>query len=264
MANKKKNHQPTLEYFLRTRKYLVIAIAFGLGAVSFFFVLMFPRVQSIQERRSELNREAKKLSVLEAKNELLANIEGTDLFADREQIHTILPSYKPLLPVIQRLEKISQENQVIVSGLTINPGIISTESADTKVKSSQAKDEELSSLTFQITVVGDIVNINRFLEAIDQLTPITDVSAITLAAATRRGATASESANDARVYETKLELLTYYYIGQPQIQPQAALPDVASITRSMRAEIDNFRIIPIVLPDIDTPDADTEKTSLFE
>lgn len=235
-----------LKYILTTRKFLLISIGLSALSLFLFFTLIFPKIQSIQEQRNVLEKEQKKLAKLESKLGILENVNSIDAFSERERIETILPSEKPLFSLLHKFEAAAAKNGVVITSFNVSPGQISTDSADTKKKSTAAKSKTLEVMNLDTTVVGSITDINTFLADVDQLSPLTDVEKISFSAA-RGVETVQVTDPTQKVFEAVLSLATYFYTGQPEVQVDKELPTIADLdqeTLTKLAEFDISEVIP--------------------
>lgn len=261
-------NQLNFKYLLNTRQYLLIAIGFATASLLVFFSLMFPSIQSLQGKRAEFADEQQKLASLEKKVSLLSNIESLSAYGEREKINTLLPSNKPLLSVIQRLELISAETGVIVSGFVVSPGDISTGSAEVKKKSSDAKDQTAEKLDLQLNITGRMSNINGFLSAIETMTPLTDLTAISLAAVQRRqDLTPQDQAleNTDPIFEARLSVSSYYFAKSVvQSRVDQALPDINQFDESVLTQLQQYRVFDSAPPVSTDVIQGGGKTNLFQ
>ncbi len=230
MALFEKSSQPPTNYrlLLSTRRYLFGAIGMSVLSMIIFFMIIFPRIQGAQVHRQELQLQQQRLKDSTEKLTLLQNVDQTALFQERARIEALLPASKPLLPLIARMEKLSIDTNIIVTSFEVSPGELSTESAELKKQSTKAQEttsDTVLNLPLNLTIYGSIENIYQFLEGIDTLIPIADITGVSLAT-TQVSEIQSESSGVNPVYEAKLSLQAYYYLAKPKSSSQQPLPNV--------------------------------------
>lgn len=266
MADPKKKEQKNIKLMISNRRFLFVAIVLCAMTVLIGFTVIFPKIQQIQARRSELSREQARLEKLERKNQILASVSSIDFYAEKDRINVILPSYKPLLPVIQRFENISGESNVIVSGFAVSPGSLATASAEVKRSSTRGATatSNVEGIDLELNVIGDIQNINSFLKAIDVLAPITEIKSITLATSNKRNVIAGAEQEDIQIYDAKLALTSFYFVGQPQAQIDRDLPEISKFSNTLLSDIQNFQILTQVVTPTNFEISGGGKENLFE
>lgn len=254
---------------LSTRKYLFGAI--GLSAVIFllFFAIIFPRIQQVNLHRQELKESQQLLQVSTQKLNLLQNVNQTTLFQERDRINALLPAYKPLLPLILRLEQLSSQTNVIVTAFDVSPGELSSSTDSAKKESTvvrQVVQPNVDSLPLSLSLYGSIDNIYRFLEGLDTLVPLADVTGISLESATGANPLATQSGEieDATIFNSELTFQAYYYVGAVPVLTDDALPD-AQLRPDLLAKLQTFQL-PTVdsLQNIPSGVINGGKENLFE
>ena len=261
-----KNKKPTnLKYLVTTRRYLFVAIGVCVGSLLIFFTIIFPKIQDIQLHRTQMEKEQKALDQLNQKSDLLANASGLSAFQEKNRVNTVLPSVKPLLPVIHQLEAISGESGVIVSSLSLSPGEISTESAELKKKSSQAQQStEMDTLTIEMIINGSVDQINKFVSLVNTMSPITDLSTLSLSRSQSVIFQTDADAPQEPRFEARLILASYFLTSQFQPQFGQILPDLSQFDETVLAKIKQFPVYqtstttPTILPN------NIGKENLFE
>lgn len=243
MPELKKKKQFNFQYLLLTRRNLVIAIA--LAAVSILIAVLFliPNLQKVQSISADIKREKAKLTSLNNKNNILQNVQSTKLYEKKDKIQVILPSLKPVLPLLNEIERISTENSIIVSEFGIIPGEISTQSAEAKAPPKAVnQNPNLDSIETKLVVIGKIENINNFLKAINKITPMTETTELGLKGVNRQDLVQDNKLSDSNVFEATLTLKSYFYIGTVQADPAQPIPDQSTYSDEDIAVLDAFQI----------------------
>ena len=213
---------------LSTRRYLFIAGGMFVLSWMLFFVLVFPRIRSVQEHRMELQDAQERLRISSEKLTLLRNVDQTELFQQQDKIQALLPNSKPLLSLIGQLEKLSADTSVIVSTFDVSPGDISTDSAREKKQSAKAQlvdNANVSQLPLSLVINGTIDDIYRFLEGIDTLMPLADVTSISLTPLLDGQTEANPNPPEGTVYEAEMTFQAYYFIGKAPTYRPGTLPN---------------------------------------
>lgn len=241
-TNQKKNQSVNVKLFLATRKYLLGAVLVGVCICLLFFMVDFPKIQSLQQNIQVLNDEQAKLDRLQEKDTFLTNIQSVDLYAQRESIQAVLPSSKPVLPIIHRYEQAARESGIIVSEFEFKPGEIATQSADLRRQSTAAKQKIVEILDVDLKLVGEINNINTFLSRLEKVAPLSDFDSIRLTQVSRRGVVPGQPADTIKVFEVEITFSTYYYVATPQARLEQKLPDISVLSQQVLGELQGFQI----------------------
>lgn len=255
---------------LSTRRYLVFAAGLSLVSIIVFFSLIFPRIQSIQENRKELEQKQKQLTQSSEKLKLLLNVNQTTLFQEKERIDALLPSYKPLLPLIARMEQLSAENHVIVTSFQVSPGDLSlaTDSAAARKKSTASKKQvnsNVSSLPLSLLLYGTINDLYNFLDGIDTLVPLADITGITLSSSNNianfQEQTGIETTDP--IYEAELNFEAYFYARSTPLSSQQNLPN-SQLRPDLLLKLQSFQLPVATATDSAAVITGGGKINLFE
>jgi Tfp pilus assembly protein PilO len=247
--------------FLTTRRYLVFTgCVVGLTGMMVLGAI-FPQVSQSLQLYQESQLEATKLKTLQSKVSALDQIRDLQQ-ADRTKVDQILPSEKPLLQLITALNTVASQSQVTLSEIQLNPGKISTQSgtltgispggtagasgsatrpaAVTQMATNRSA-SGVEKLTVGLTVSGSLEQINQFLENIENVVPITDVTSIQLATAGRStSVVATGSANPAAGFQAQLKLSTYFFTQPILATVEAPLPKVGAREQQLLGNLNTF------------------------
>ncbi|MEO8581870.1 MAG: hypothetical protein ABI425_04850 [Patescibacteria group bacterium] len=243
MPEAKKKPPINYQYILQTRRMLVIA--FGLAGVTLFvgMAILIPNLTKARTAYANLNAEKGRLANLERKNSILQNVQNTDLYSKKSDINAILPSSKPLLQLLNQIDRVSAETGVIISEFGVVPGEISTASGELKtIKPPVGANPNLGSIETQIILIGKIENVNSFLKAINNITPLTETTELALKAINRQDLVDQQKLSDPHVFEATLTLTSYFFTGKIQTDPNQDLPDLSKFTNDETAELDQFQV----------------------
>ena len=230
---------------LRHRRYLVFSVVAWVVMLGLGGLVLLPQGQFVLDIQNTIASENKKLEDQQAKLQFL---EGFELGAFRTQntkVTSVLPSVKPFLSLLHALRSLATEQNIVISGLDWNVGLVSTESAEELAQTGGvaapqtstaarkrieaqkrvvASGNDLEQLPFEVTVLGQSTDINRFLVEMNRLAPIAEVTGIQLRPQPKLG----ES-----LYEATLDVISYY-------APLASLAN---------AKTDTLRSIPRLTPE---------------
>lgn len=266
MPEDKKKKQFNYRYFLQTRQYLVVTLALAGISLLLGILFLFPGVGKFQELRSEQAKETSALNTLVNKRQTLENVESTNLYSLKDRINTILPSNKPVLPLVREIERVSGETGVIISEFGVAPGEISTVSAEQKAQSSSTRprliqNKDYDGIQTELVLIGKIDSINAFLKGLNQITPLTQTTQLALKSANQKLASGSaEPVNN--VFEASLTLTSYFFLGQP-ITAGQTLPSDVKFDPQIEAQISNFRF-PVASDGQQLQIEDGGKENLFQ
>lgn len=243
MPTEKKKQPFNYQYFMQTRRYLAIAI--GLASLSAFvgLTILFPNINKARTASANLNTEKSRLANLQRKNSTLQNVQNTDLYNRKDSINAILPSTKPLLQLLSQIDRVSGETGVIVAEFGVIPGEISTPSAQAKTtKPVQGTNPNLDSIETKIVIIGKIDSINNFLRAVNNITPLTETTELSLKAINRQDLVDQQKISDPNVFEATLTLTSYFFIAKIETDPSQDLPDATQFTAEGSEQLDQFQI----------------------
>jgi len=219
MPDKKKlPQQANLKYLYNTRKYLFWAGFLGLLMTGILIFSIIPQIMASMELYNDLISENKRFSQLKIKAAQLDESASSLLMSNKDKINQALPSRKPLLELLSGLNLVGQKTQVSFTDISLNPGKISTESAQlaetSSTKSSKKKKAKKSPpkydvLNLDVTVTGGIDNVNQFLSEIEKIAPFTTIVDLALNERSDRSGLDEDSAQT--VFEAKITVTTYFF-----------------------------------------------------
>lgn len=245
-----------ISYLLRSRRFIVIAVGLGLVAVSLLAFVIVPQTQSLLSFNQERTKNKTMLAKLLAKQQTLAEITTESIYQEADDINRSLPSQKPLLEFMNSMDTRAREAEIIIEEISLNPGLISTQSATTQV-SGRAKSRAgtattqtasrgpYSTLDVQLTVSGDLQKINTFLRFIEMTAPLTNVTSITLSEQRSSRPQLGVGTDLAEVLKTtpfKAELIisTYYFTQSVASAVESDLPKIGASEQTALQTISTF------------------------
>ncbi len=229
-------------YLLDSRRYLLLSVGALLVAAGLLIFGIIPQVQAALDLSAKQTAETQKLEALSKKAQELENLNSSPVAQQIQTVEKVLPSKKPLLELLTSLNFAAQESQVNISTLSLSPGSIATDSASpTKTpatkKAKRAKSAVTDTLDVNLTVTGQLEDINRFFETIEKRAPLTTISSMALAKKSNLvGSFAGQ-------FEAKLTITAYYFVQSVSSAVETSLPPVTSQQQTLLEDLAGF-ILP--------------------
>lgn len=217
--------------FWNTRKEFVLGMLFF--ALSFLILLIgiLQQISPIQETLSELKNKEEELDKFYDKSEQLKQLSIDQNFNKSSDINKVLPSHKPLLEILNNLNKVANTTEVVIKNFSLNPGEIATDS--TQVKKS-TNDQKYDFLDLDFSVSGPLWRIQEFMRLIEQVTPISTITSISI----NRDIEEDKNA----IAQADLVLRSFYFTQSIRTTITSPLPDITLAERKM---LDNInQLIP--------------------
>ena len=220
---------------MSTRKKLVSAIS--LGITSFILlILTYTQITAIFETRRKIEITQKKVDQLNAKTTELQQLKFTPEYAQASRMSEVLPSYKPLLELLNNLNSVANKTNVSITEFQINPGeIITEEEGKTKVLVKKKQSAEYDQLNLELSILGELNQVKEFMNLIERVSPLTTITSLTI---DRK--TTSFTTEDQQLTRADLFLNTYYYTKPISSTLSSALPDITVEEKDIFQEILDF------------------------
>jgi len=218
-----------------TRKELVLAILCFILAFVIFSMVILRQIVPVKDNFAELASTNQELDKFQTKVDELENIAFDNEYDKMTEIDDVLPSYKPLLEVLNNLNSVAVQSETLINNFTISPGEIATDSTLlAKTKRQKFYDE----LELEFSVLGTLINVQNFMTLIEQVTPISTITNISL----------SQKINDDSSVETtaNLKLKTYFFTQPITVTLTEPLPPIEDEHLVVLEEIK--KLIPGNLP----------------
>lgn len=217
--------------FWNTRKELVLAVLFFVIGVMMLFIGILQQISPIQEDLAKLKEREAELAKFYEKAEQLKQLAIDPNFNKSSDIDQVLPSHKPLLEILNNLNNVANNTEVVIKNFSLNPGEIATDS--TKVKKSTST-QKYDQLDLDFSVSGPLWKIQNFLNLIEQVTPISTITSISI----NRNIDDDKDA----LAQADLVLRSFYFTQPIKTTITSPLPD---ITNAERVIINNINeLIP--------------------
>lgn len=243
LGQAKQLKQINLRYLWRTRQPLVLA---GLIVVVSVLIVPFgiwPQVQQTLDLNTQIAAEREQLMQLQEKIAALEQSDTLSLVDQAAEINQLLPSQKPLLEMMTSLNQSAGEAGVEVTNIEVRPGTISTVSAavspQTTRRSSSSRRgaaptrRAYDQLDLKVVISGSLLDISAFIETIELMAPLTNVTSISLSEASGREA-------EIRPFQAELTITTYYFSQPIAATIEAPLPEISPTAQSFIDQLSDF------------------------
>lgn len=221
-----------LQLFLNTRRYLALAIAFGLGAAVLLFSATYPQVKGVVANNKELKQETEKLLLTKKKAAELSQLRSSPEFAQADKVNEVLPSHKPILELLSSVHRVAKEAQVGINNLEVSPGEIASEAAQVK---KEAAGKNYISLDLVLNVTGKRENVEQFMILIEQASPITTITKLSINTSTKKTELGERETTSAA-----LELSAYFFTKTIKATIEDPLPVIGQQERDVFQTIGEF------------------------
>src|SRR3990172_1963135 len=170
MNQKSFNADKLKEYFLPVAVLVVVVLI-----IPFAFL---PQVNRIRFQAEELGKGKERLKLLEDKDNALLAMSLEELLATRSAVLTALPQSQDLARLIVGIGRIAALSEVNIKSMDFVPGKVATKSAKeatSSVKqntdsqpSKPQESKEKGELEFNVSVIGNISGLQRFLGLVEE------------------------------------------------------------------------------------------------
>lgn len=163
--------------FWNTRKELVLAVLFFIMSIMIALLGIVAQISPIQTDMQKLKSKEDELAKFFDKAQQLKQLSVDPQFNKSSDIDKVLPSHKPLLEILSNLNDVANNTEVVIKNFSLNPGEIATDT--TKVKKSTSE-QKYDYLDLDFSVSGPLWKIQNFLNLIEQVTPISTITSISI------------------------------------------------------------------------------------
>ncbi len=206
--------------FWNTRKELVLAVLFFVISTMMIFIGVLQQITPIQKDLAKLKEREAELAKFYEKAEQLKQLAIDPNFNKSSDIDQVLPSHKPLLEILNNLNNVANNTEVVIKNFSLNPGEIATDS--TKVKKSTSS-QRYDQLDLDFSVSGPLWKIQNFLNLIEQVTPISTITSISI----NRNIDGDKDA----LAQADLVLRSFYFTQPIKTTITSPLPDITNAER---------------------------------
>lgn len=215
--------------FWNTRKELVLGILFFVLSLMILLIGILQQIKPIQADLKELKEKQAELAKFSEKAEQLKQLAIDPNFNQSSSIDKVLPSHKPLLEILSNLNSVANSSEVVIKNFSLNPGEIATDT--TKVKKT-TNNQRYDYLDLDFSVSGPLWKIQKFLTLIEQVTPISTVTNISI----NRNIDEDKNAQA----QADLVLRTFFFTQPIKTTITSPLPVIASADRKIVEDINEL------------------------
>ena len=215
--------------FWNTRKELVLGILFFVLSLMILLIGILQQIKPIQADLKELKDKQADLAKFSEKAEQLKQLAIDPNFSQSSSIDKVLPSHKPLLEILSNLNSVAYGSEVVIKNFSLNPGEIATDT--TKVKKT-TNNQRYDYLDLDFSVSGPLWKIQNFLTLIEQVTPISTVTNISI----NRNIDEDKNAQA----QADLVLRTFFFTQPIKTTITSPLPVIASADRKIIEDINEL------------------------
>lgn len=160
-----------------TRKELVLAVLFFVLSLMILFIGILQQIKPIQADLKKLKEQQTELAKFSEKAEQLKQLAADPNLNQSSSIDNVLPSHKPLLEILSNLNNVAYTTEVVIKNFSLSPGEIATDT--TRVKKT-TNNQRYDYLDLDFSVSGQLWKIQEFLTLIEQVTPISTITSISI------------------------------------------------------------------------------------
>ncbi|MBU1034016.1 type 4a pilus biogenesis protein PilO [Patescibacteria group bacterium] len=215
--------------FWNTRKELVLAILFFVISAMILFIGIISQIAPIRADLDQLKSHQAELDKFAEKSAQLQQLAADPNSNQFSAIDEVLPSHKPLLEILSNLNAVANNSEVIIKNFSLNPGEIATDT--TKVKKSSS-DQKYDYLDLDFSVSGALWKIQNFINLIEQVTPISTITNISISRNIDEDKNAQAQAD--------LVLRTFYFTQPIKTTITSPLPIIAASERKIISSINEL------------------------
>jgi Tfp pilus assembly protein PilO len=166
-----------LKNLTQLRKYQIFIWPLVILLLIFISALVFvkPKVIQILALHKTYSQEKKKLASVTQKASFLESLDQVELASKSKKVLEVLPPEADVAQILLVLKSLAQENGLIFSKIVIDPGGLSTASAQTK-----SSKEGIPSLNLSVSVGGEEGNLYSFLQRVENTLPVMKAGGVSL------------------------------------------------------------------------------------
>lgn len=172
-------------------KTFLLSAFVGIAIIFIIFQFSIPQVKQILAVRQSLKQEKGRLEQLVQKSTALENLDEQELKDNFQVTQDSLPSEKDIAGLLYTLARLENETSVTIEGIELQPGLISTPSAnlsitatpsaETKGKAPPPKTKPSGgseTIDFEINVSGSFLTVRNLLSKITEINPLLTISSV--------------------------------------------------------------------------------------
>ena len=217
--------------FWNTRKELVLAILLFVISAMMLFIGILQQISPIQKDLAKLKTRQAELEKFSEKSNQLQQLAVDPNFSQASSIDSVLPSHKPLLEILSNLNIVANDSEVVIKNFSLNPGEIASDT--TKLKKS-SNEQKYDYLDLDFSVSGQLYKVQDFINLIEQVTPISTITSISMS----RNIDESKDA----LAQADLVLRTFYFTQPIKTTITSPLPEISNAEKQIINNLNDLMI----------------------
>lgn len=193
--------------YLKRHTYLAVAVVSWIIMILLSVLFVAPHVRLISSQMANITTEQVKLDTLSTKLTFLQSLDAPSIANQKALLQNVLPSQKPVTPLISSLEKLAADAGVTFKNFELSPGSVATGGATiTAAQSAKGFVSGVGSLPLKLEVQGGFAQMNTFFKSLDTVIPLVNVKTISFTQVSQNGVLISDST----LYKAAVELESLY------------------------------------------------------
>lgn len=141
---------------------------------------VIPQIGSLAPALQALNAQEKQFNDMKTKVTFLSTQDMVAIQKDIDLMQQVLPSVKPVIPLLSSLDYLAQSSGVAIKSLDFSPGKVATQSAkiDPNAPVLKGTFPGVASLPLKLEAEGSFLNMNKFFETFDTVVPLLNIKSI--------------------------------------------------------------------------------------
>jgi hypothetical protein len=213
------------QFFLVERRILARSIVLSLISLGLIFLVVWPLWSNNQNVNSSIKQIEKKLSSSSQRLNLIKT-HSQEQQEDYDRVALALPDQKQPLQDLLAMREIASSSGALLSEYNLNPGLVSTESAET----APATTQNMQTFSFEVSLQGTLENIQKTFAAIENSLPMFEITEFDF------------SSNSESEYRVNLNLVSRYASLQPSSVAKKSVKSLNDQQNQVLNELRRFSI----------------------
>ncbi|PWU22894.1 hypothetical protein C5B42_04900 [Candidatus Cerribacteria bacterium 'Amazon FNV 2010 28 9'] len=212
--------------YLKRHRYLTAAMISWVVMGVLTVVFLIPQIGLVAQHRSDVAAQQKKFDDTKAAVSFLQGLNADTLHTQATTVQSVLPQTKPVIPLLSSMEQLAAQAGISLNSLTLNPGKVSTGSADPS-SAQKSTIDGVYSLPMRLEVQGQFLPMHTFFKSLDQLVPLINIKTIEFTALNQ-----ASSVNQNSQYKAIVDLESLYVLpSSPSHTPTVQVPTLTPLNQ---------------------------------
>src|SRR5258708_27410900 len=150
----------TIMLYMKRHTYLSVAVVSWIVMIVLSVLFVVPQTQQIISESTQISLQQQKLADATTKVAFLQSLSAQDLQSQKTLLQTVLPSQKPVTPLISSMEQLAQDAGVTLKNFELNPGSVATNSAASTTSITKGFVPGVASLQLKLELQGGFAQMN--------------------------------------------------------------------------------------------------------